>query len=77
MSNNTISLTTNFEENVPASNIIVYNMLGQVQFKKEITNISKGLVKNNFAISSLSPGVYLVGFSGGGKDIMKKMVVLK
>jgi hypothetical protein len=51
-------------------------MLGQVQFKKELSNLAKG--NNIIDIKTpLTPGIYMVEFAGGGKDMVKKMVVVK
>ncbi len=75
--NNSLSLVTNFEEAIPSSTVAIFNMLGQVQFKKEMTNIVRGVNRNEMKTNTLAPGVYLVEFTGGGRDITKKMVVAK
>jgi len=74
---NNLLLTTSFEENIHSSVLTIYNMLGQVQFKKELSSISKGDVSNEIRTNSLIPGIYMVEFLGGGKDFVKKMVVVK
>jgi hypothetical protein len=74
--NNNLILSSNFPETIPSSTITVFNMLGQVQFKKELSNLAKG--NNIIDIKTpLTPGIYMVEFAGGGKDMVKKMVVVK
>jgi hypothetical protein len=77
VANNDLTLSTNFSETIPSSTISIFNMLGQLQFKKDLSNILKGNNKTDIKTSSLTPGIYMVEFTGDGKDLVKKMVVVK
>jgi hypothetical protein len=77
IADNNLILSTDFDESIASSTITVMDILGQVQFKKELSNLPRGNSKNIIATSPMNPGVYLVQFSGGGKNIIKKLIVNK
>jgi hypothetical protein len=77
IANTDLTLSSNFSESIPSSTITIIDMLGQVQFKKDLANISKGNNKTDIKTSALAPGIYIVEFTGGGKDLVKKMVVVR
>ncbi len=77
VSNSVLNLNTNFEDNIASSTLSVYNLLGKLQYQKELTNISKGNSLYTIKSIDLAPGIYMVEFNGGGKKMVKKVIVLK
>lgn len=74
-SENNLTLKTNFSESVPTSTLTVYDLLGQVQFRKEIGAISRGEVTSTVVSNTLRPGIYVAEFEAGGKKFLKKIIV--
>jgi hypothetical protein len=72
---NNLVLTTNFTESTSNATLTVYDLLGQVQFRKEIGTISRGDVTNNIITNVLRPGIYVAEFEAGNKKFLKKVIV--
>jgi pimeloyl-ACP methyl ester carboxylesterase len=77
---NPFNPTTVIKYSIPADglvNISLYNMLGE-RVKEIVNGFHKsGYYTINFNASSLASGVYFYRLNSGGKEIVKKMMVLK
>ncbi|MEI6815237.1 MAG: T9SS type A sorting domain-containing protein [Bacteroidota bacterium] len=73
--NHDLSLTTNFSDDLFNSNITIFDMLGNMQYKKEIKTIPNGPSKNNFKINTLANGLYIVEFNADNKQYIKKILI--
>lgn len=76
---NPFSTTTTIDFTSPSAttyNFLVYNMLGEVVYSKNV-DARKGINKVNFSAASLKEGIYLYSLGNDKAKVVKRMTVSK
>jgi sugar lactone lactonase YvrE len=72
-----LTMISTLSEPLPHSTIGIYDVMGQIAFRKDIGNLPKGYNSIEINIPRLASGVYLIELSAGEKHFLKKLIITK
>ncbi len=71
---NSLELSFDLETNSNSA-ISIYNMIGQLQFSKELRSLPGGKNKQTIDVSNFIPGIYFVRLSANGGELVRKVMI--
>ena len=73
--NNELEIAFISNEQIGKGAIKIFNLMGDLQMKKELTNIPAGMNSEKFALNDLAPGIYFVRLESGTSVQTRKIFI--